>query len=80
MRTFQPGFIDNFLKVVEDSLCQFWVGRALFGGTYVRLVDHWSPVDVLMTCNDGTRVFMTQYTHSSFHESFVGISNIQEFV
>jgi hypothetical protein len=79
MRTIQHGVLDNFLKVTENWLCQAWLGRALFGGIYVRMAGHWMPVDVMMTCDDGARVFVTQYTGSSFHESFLGVDDIQVF-
>lgn len=79
MRTIQHGFIDNFLKVTEHSLCQTWIGRALFGGIYVDLDGVWTPVDVFRIAEDGSRFFRTQYSGSSFHETFNGIKQIQEF-
>ena len=80
MRTIQPGFIGNFLKVTEHTLCQTWIGRALFGGIYIELDSVWTPVDVIRIAEDGTRFFRTQYSGSSFHETLNGITRIQEFV
>ncbi len=79
MRTIRADLIQNILKVTEAKLCQRWLGRALYGGTYVCMAGHWMPVDVLTVCADGTRIFRTQYSGSSFHESFLGINAIQTF-
>lgn len=80
MRTIQLGFISNFLKVTEKKLCQLWIGRALFGGIYVKLDGVWIPVDILRIAHDGSRFFRAQYSTSFFHETFSRITRIQEFV
>ena len=80
MRTLMSGFIDIFLKVTEHSLCQTWIGRALFGGIYIKLNGVWAPVDVIRIAEDGTRYFRAQHSGSSFHETLYGITRIQEFV
>ncbi len=80
MRTIRADLIQNILKVTEAKVCQTWLGRALYGGIYVSMDGHWMPVDVMMVCDDGTRIFRTQYSGCSFHETFLGIDAIQEFV
>ena len=80
MKTIQPDFIDNFLKVTEHTLCQLWIGRAFFGGIYVELDGVWMPVDIFRIAEDDTRYFRAQFSNLTFHETFNGITRIQEFV
>lgn len=77
MRT--PPRLDDIGAAIIFRLQQFKIGRVLLGGTYVRIMNTWTSVTVLRLCDDGTRIFRTE-DGSSFHETFVGIYAIQEFV
>lgn len=80
MRTFKLISVENFFKMTERRLCQFYIGRVLFGRVYVEFSDVWTPVEVLQICEDGTRFFIVQDTGEMFHETLRSIKCIQEFV
>lgn len=76
MRRLQPiNFTDRFVR----GFAQCKLGRIAMGGIYVHLNGTWTAVDVLRRCADQTRVFREQRGVGSFHETFNGITDVQEF-
>lgn len=71
--------LDDLLDSAVFEVQQFYIGRVILGGMFVRLVDTWVSVTVLRECDDGTRYFHTE-NGSSFHSSFIGIGGFQEFM
>ena len=64
-------------------LIQFWLGRAVCGGLYVKTGGVWHQCFTLLHSHDGTRYLSyedpTSKSNTSFHETHVLVERIQEF-
>lgn len=62
-------------------LAQCTIGRVLMGGLYVKMNGCWYSSHTRLVLRDGTRILSRDDEKDvSFHETFIGIENIKEYV
>ena len=73
--------LHNICRVLEHDLSQIKAMRFLMGGDWVKMHGTWKQVDIVMLCQDGTRIFRQTLAGCSvsFHESYAQVEAIESW-